>query len=673
MAYRRLILILVGFFFFHNFVIGQQRLKIKYGDVKPQDFVKSYAIDSFAEAVVLFDKGKITINGARNGGYQMEFERHRRIHILRNTGLRKAEVEELLYIAGAEKERMTDIEGITYNLGKNKIIKTAAIPEDEFETNPSKFYTKKGLIMPDVKVGSIIEYKYKIVSPYIYNLRQLEFQQDIPVLYSELNTTIPHYFVYANFYQGFDPLYLQTIEEKMINTQYYDKKDGSQYGDWSSNLERTIFNVFVAKDQLPLKKEPFLSSINNFKCKINFQLAAITKPLEPKEMTKNWSALNKEFFTTTGYQEMFIADDAKIIELLQTIGVRDIDDQKTKVEKVVKYVRGNFKHNGLHSVYLTSKVNDILETKIGTSDEINALVIKILNTAKVPTHPLLLSTRENGYVNETYPFKENFNRMIATTKIDDKRIFLDASDEKLAVGTLAPNYHNGYTRIINEIGESTYVSPDSIIEKNLLTVKLTPKGNKLNGKVENRHANFDSYLKRKFESEEAILAGVKSKLSPDMVLVNSSFPNFDNVDDKLIHNYDFIINLPDEDSFLYIDPFVFSSYIDNQFPNEARILPIEFSYLEEDTYLFSMDIPEDYSIFESPKSVSMSVDDLGSIVFEYRVNLKPNNVSIRSKIKINKATFKADAYNFIQEQFSLISKKLSERIVLKKNKNIVKE
>jgi hypothetical protein len=649
-----------------NAINGQEKVKLKYGDVKPEDFVKQYPIDSSAEAVVIYDKGIITISGAIKGGFQMEFERHRRVHILSKSGFEHGKLEELLYIGGQEQEKMVDLEGTTYNLVNNKVVKSESKSENEFEAQLNKFYNKKSLILPNVREGSIVEFKYKITSPYIYNLRQWDFQEDIPVLYTELNTYLPHFFVYTKSIQGSNPLYIQTSEEKMLTLRYNATENAIDASQWETITEKTYFNVYAAKDQSAIRKEAFSSSINNFIGKINFQLSAITAPLRPRMITNDWKKLNEEFYLDAEYQDMFDNNNGKIKELIQSIGIVDADSDKIKVKKALEYVRQNFKHNNLNSIYLSNKTSKILEKKTGSSEEINALLIKILNTANVKAFPVLLSTRENGYVNQFYPFKEHFNRMIATTKIDGNRMFLDASDNKLPLGVLAPSFNNGYARIINEVGEATSIAPDSIKEKNLFSVKISSKDNVLIGKVENKHAVLDGYSKRKNATQEAILSTVKSKLSPDMVIGNSTFSNFDKVDEPLLHNFDFSINIPAEDSFIYIDPFIFSSYKDNPFPSAKRTLPIELSHIEEDTYLFSLDIPTGYAVVESPKPVLISIDEVGTISLEYRTTVKPTNISIRSKIKINKARFEADTYQSLQEQFNRVSKKLNEQIVLKK-------
>ncbi len=50
--------------------------------------------------------------------------------------------------------------------------------------------------MPNVKEGSMVEYSYTIQSDFLFDLREWEFQNTIPVAWSEYRVTIPEYFKY---------------------------------------------------------------------------------------------------------------------------------------------------------------------------------------------------------------------------------------------------------------------------------------------------------------------------------------------------------------------------------------------------------------------------------------------------------------------------------------------
>ncbi len=71
-----------------------------------------------------------------------------------------------------------------------------------FEEKVNDHWRVKKFALPDVKEGSVIEYKYKIISPYFFNLHDWDFQQRIPVIYSEYTTAMIPFYEYTYIFQG---------------------------------------------------------------------------------------------------------------------------------------------------------------------------------------------------------------------------------------------------------------------------------------------------------------------------------------------------------------------------------------------------------------------------------------------------------------------------------------
>ena len=84
-----------------------------------------------------------------------------------------------------------------------KIEKTKLKSEGEFEEKVNKYWSKKKITLPNVKEGSVLEFKYTIRTNNIGMLREFDFQTDIPVDYSEYKTYVPEYFIYNTKMKGF--------------------------------------------------------------------------------------------------------------------------------------------------------------------------------------------------------------------------------------------------------------------------------------------------------------------------------------------------------------------------------------------------------------------------------------------------------------------------------------
>ena len=76
--------------------------KIKYGKVSDEEMaMTSYPADPAAPAVILFDKGVVTHRYNESQGFLLEFEKHKRIKILKKEGYDMADL--LIYYYKGQK------------------------------------------------------------------------------------------------------------------------------------------------------------------------------------------------------------------------------------------------------------------------------------------------------------------------------------------------------------------------------------------------------------------------------------------------------------------------------------------------------------------------------------------------------------------------------------------
>ena len=111
-----------------------------------------------------------------------------------------------LYNDGASSEKISGLKAITYNLENGKIVETKAKSDGFFK---EKFTDNVDLVkvaLPNVKTGSVVEITYKINSDFLINFWDWEFQETIPVVWSEYRASIPEFFSYDKYMQGYIPL-----------------------------------------------------------------------------------------------------------------------------------------------------------------------------------------------------------------------------------------------------------------------------------------------------------------------------------------------------------------------------------------------------------------------------------------------------------------------------------
>jgi hypothetical protein len=106
-------------------------------------------------------------------------------------------------------------------------------------------------------------------------------------------------------------------------------------------------------------------------------------------------------------------------------------------------------------------------------------------------------------------------------------------------------------------------------------------------------------------------------------------------------------------------------YKENLFTSAVRKYPVEMPYKMDETYIFQMEIPEGYVVDEMPKSAKVSLNDNEGF-FEYMIARSDKEISLRSRIKLDKATFLPEDYESLRNFFDHIVKKHAEQIVFKK-------
>ena len=128
----------------------------------------------------MFKSGKTNFRLTSDGQWEITTDVDVKIKIYKKEGLEFAN-QQIPYYVGSNKERVVISDAFTYNIVNGKIEKTKLKSEGEFKEEVNERWNLKKITFPSVKEGSIIEYSYKIVSPYISNFSDWYFQYEIPV------------------------------------------------------------------------------------------------------------------------------------------------------------------------------------------------------------------------------------------------------------------------------------------------------------------------------------------------------------------------------------------------------------------------------------------------------------------------------------------------------------
>jgi len=152
--------------------LSAQEYKFNYGKVtKDEVSMTSYQKDTTASAVTIYKNAYASYNYGVNG-FEIEYCYETKIKILKSEGTEYANIAIPFYNngkSGSTKEIVSGIEAYAYNIENGKIIKTKMNKSYIFEEKINENYKQIKFSIPSVKAGTVIEYKYKLISEFYIN------------------------------------------------------------------------------------------------------------------------------------------------------------------------------------------------------------------------------------------------------------------------------------------------------------------------------------------------------------------------------------------------------------------------------------------------------------------------------------------------------------------------
>ncbi len=401
--------VLLGLLLF-SLLLAAQKPSIKFGEVPIEDLKMTvYEPDSSAEAVVLADYGKATISYQQNQGFLLEFNRIKRLKILKKAGYDWANFIIPVYKTERLDEKLSGLTAITYNLEEGKVTETKLSKEGIFQEKATDNWTNTRVTFPNVKEGSVIDISYRIISPFLYNLQDWEFQSTIPVRWSEYIAKIPQYLEYEMYMQGYISLDIneQTKEQKFI-TLSTKERTNNRFGATAANFEMEKIDYeektfrWAAKDVPAFKREPYMANTVDYMSKINFELALISLPGRPVETVMGtWENINKEFLESSRFGG--VLKKSNLLDKLTQDLISGKTNNEDKISSIYTYLKNQVEWDGYYHKFTDGDFKRVLENRKGNSADINMLLVSLLQNAGLNADPVAISTRDHGFIRTQFP------------------------------------------------------------------------------------------------------------------------------------------------------------------------------------------------------------------------------------------------------------------------------
>ena len=603
--------------------------------------------DKDADAVVLLDRA----TSGYNDQYNLLTERRIRLKILKERGVERGNIH-IGYYSGDAFEIISNIEATVLNIDKQKNEVWSKLDRKSiYEKKLNKYYSEITFALPNVKVGSIIEYRYQSQMKHYGGLKDWIFQKDLPVVLSSYYLTIvPNAEFAYSIYKSTD--------------MHVDVKRDSRNG-----------AVLFEMANIPaLRDEAYMGAARDYLQRVKFQFSGYRRAesagpgIGSSTTTKystTWKEMSRELLDNAEFgsqlnKKLDGADRLQLEWASQT-------DPFLKMKTIHEYVRSNLNWNHIYSKYVDGGLKSTWEKKTGTSGDINILLINLLKTAGLAVQPLLVSERDFGKVDTTYPFIDQFDKVVAYVTINNQHYILDGTDQ------LTPSFTIPFS-LLNTTG---FI----IDKKNPVLVKIADNYRKNSNMVTfigtvNEHGTMgmdvsvNNYDYSKIERREKYNRDKKSyekEFFKSLPITHLDTFTIEGIEDNslpITQTARIVYNLDKSGDYFLLNYNLFTGINKNPFIRPHRFSDINFGCEHAYTVTGLFKLPKNLTPEALPKSLRLLMHDKSMSVIR-EVTQKENTIQIGLRISFAKSEYGADDYPNVQAFYKQMLELLNEPIVLK--------
>lgn len=592
-----------------------------------------------ANAMVLFDRAKV--NFSLTGTLVME--RHRRIKILNDKGKEQGNIR-LEYDNIYGVEHIYNVEAQTINLENNKIVITKIDPKLFYFRHTDSRKDELVFSFPNVKAGSVIEFRYGFVRNIAANFPAWYFQGDIPSRYSEFDAY-------------FDPRLKFTAATKI--SRPFAKDTTALYG-----------HIWVVKDIRSAKAEPFMRAQGDALESISLSLNEVEGVNgKTTHINDTWETTGRNLTNEKDYYKQFeqhLGDEDDLIK--QTAALKTNDE---KIALLYNKVKATMSWNGYEHWASKDGIKSAWKKRSGNSAEINAILYHLLKRAGVRAYPMLVSTRENGLLRPDFVDIFQINSLVTYVPVDSNKYYvLDATSKFETYNQIPFNLLNSYGLYLDKEKDKydmVFLKTNEPSKELIVISGDIGTDAKMHGS-----ADIISYGYNR-TGKLAILKSLEEKKYEEFLtekdnnlkLINLKSENLEVDTLPLKQNFDFTYDLNNTDNYLLFSPNIFTTLHINPFLSEERTSTIDFGYTNSHVIIGTYKIPSGYQVESLPKDANMVIADK-SIRFKRILAQQDGNIQLKYEITINRTKFLISEYPDLHEFYKKMYDLLNEQIVLKK-------
>ena len=633
---------------------------LKWG--KPTDAelnMTTYAPDPEAEAVVLCSQTVLRYD-LSSGSFKLNTNTKKRIKILKEEGKDHANGG-ISYMFNGHRsgqcEILAKLKATAFNMVDGKLVKTKMEGDMVNNEDVSKTMRLTKFTVPQVTVGTVIEVEYEIESDFFSHIDDWRAQEDIPVMYTSFDVTVPEYFDFSVDERGSYPL------EKKIEDTNMSISAGAGLGMLQCGGKRY---QFFGRNLPALRQKKLLYAPQSYGERVSMELRAIMIPGRmTKHFSSDWDDVDKQLLDDDDFGGRLGKNPLKTE--MQEAGVADIADPVERIMAIYRLLKDRVKWNDHYTLYAES-AGKVLKERSGSNASINFILINMLKDAGFEAYPAVMRSRDNGFLTIRATVKE-FNTFVVAVKVGDKLSYLDGSIEDGWLDVLPDNLLVDRARIVSKDKPAEWVDLRGVSEsksRSMVKGQLQADGT-LQADIQTKYTGLEAASLRHDFRTATDSATFVSELAQELncEIESLALTHHHGLGPDVERNMHVTKQYDAAGDIIYLNPWVLNVMSENPLTEEERTLPIEFPYIYTENLASVITLPEGYVVEELPKSLMIKSED-GKLSCVIASTSDGSTLSSRCQIQVGRLFFTPKEYPFVKSFLDEVYKRLQDVIVIKK-------
>ena len=564
---------------------------LKWG--KPTDAelnMTTYAPDPEAEAVVLCSQTVLRYD-LSSGSFKLNTNTKKRIKILKEEGKDHANGG-ISYMYNGHRsgqcEILAKLKATAFNMVDGKLVKTKMEGDMVNNEDVSKTMRLTKFTVPQVTVGTVIEVEYEIESDFFSHIDDWRAQEDIPVMYTSFDVTVPEYFDFSVDERGSYPL------EKKIEDTNMSISAGAGLGMLQCGGKRY---QFFGRNLPALRQKKLLYAPQSYGERVSMELRAIMIPGRmTKHFASDWDDVDKQLLDDDDFGGRLGKNPLKTE--MQEAGVAEIADPVERIMAIYRLLKDRVKWNDHYTLYAES-AGKVLKERSGSNASINFILINMLKDAGFEAYPAVMRSRDNGFLTIRATVKE-FNTFVVAVKVGDKFSYLDGSIEDGWLDVLPDNLLVDRARIVSKDKPAEWVDLRGVSEsksRSMVKGQLQADGT-LQADIQTKYTGLEAASLRHDFRTATDSATFVSELAQELncEIESLALTHHHGLGPDVERNMHVTKQYDAAGDIIYLNPWVLNVMSENPLTEEERTLPIEFPYIYTENLASVITLPEGYVV-----------------------------------------------------------------------------